>query len=108
MEKTDEELLFGFMHEQKKEVEDNGFSRKVMRSLPSAHKWGYRLFNLICTAVCLFLFYMLNGVELMYNTLKEALLTSIQNLSENVTLPALGVAIGVMFVLGIAYVVQEE
>lgn len=105
MEKKDEEMLVRFMHEQKKEVEDNGFSRKVMRRLPQQHRLANRIFNILCTGVCLLLFYLLDGVAIMFNTMQQLLASLTEhNLLENISPAALCIAWGVLVIVGIAKV----
>lgn len=108
MAKTDDELVRQFMQQQKIEVADNGFTRRVMHSLPRVHQWGFRLFNLFCTAVCLMLFYLLNGVELLWNALRESLLTAAQHLSENFSLPTFGLVTLVLLALAVEHIIHRE
>ncbi len=102
MEKIDEDIIIRFMHEQKEEVKDNGFSHKVMRHLPKQHRWVNWIFNILCTALCLYLFYLLNGVEILYNTLKEYTLSFAQNFMENVNPMTLAIALGILIIVGIS------
>lgn len=103
MEKIDEDMLIRFMHEQKEEVKDNGFSHRVMRHLPKKHQWINWLFNAVCVTVCLCLFYILNGMEILFNTLKELSLScSPQVLIGNANLTTLGIALGALVIIGIS------
>ena len=39
MMENDDKLISQFMHANKHEIEDNGFSRRVIRQLPEHAKW---------------------------------------------------------------------
>ncbi len=109
MEKIDEDIIFRFMHEQKEEVKDNGFSRRVMRHLPKQHRWANWIFNSICAAACFYLFYLLNGFEILFNTLKESIESlSQQNFMANTNLTTLAVALGILIIVGISRACSME
>jgi len=103
MEKRDEDMLVRFMHEQKEEVEDNGFSHRIMRQLPKKYRWANWLLNAICVTVCLRLFYILDGTEILFNTLKELILSLLQqDIIGNTNHTALSIALGVLVIVGIS------
>ncbi len=103
MEKIDEDMLIRFMHEQKEEVVNNGFSHRVMRHLPKKYRWANWLFNAICTTVCLYLFYILDGARILFNTLKELFLSLLQqDIIGNTDHTTLGIALGALVIIGIS------
>ena len=57
-ETTDDKLLQQFFSDNRKEIEDNGFSRRVMHHLPNRYYRISQLWSLFCftLAVVLFLF----------------------------------------------------
>lgn len=62
MIETDKDELVGrFLRENKKEVDDFGFSRRVMRRLPRRSMWAVRLWTVFCTAVAVALFFLYDG-----------------------------------------------
>lgn len=79
MERTDEEMIAQFLRRERQEVEDNGFSRRVMRRLPDRRRWGNRLFNVACAAVCVGLFGWLGGFGLLGDMLREALWSAVEH-----------------------------
>lgn len=90
------------MHEQKEEVKDNGFSHRVMRRLPRSYRWTDRLFNILCAAVCLYLFYRLDGAEILLRTAEELFRSlSLQEAFGHISPSAWGIALGVLAVMGI-------
>lgn len=102
MENVNEDIIIRFMHEQKEELEDNGFSRRVMRRLPRQHRWAGWIFNAICMGICLYLFYLLNGMEILFNTLKEYFLSFSQSFIENANLTTMAIAVGVIAIIGVS------
>ena len=61
MMENDDKLIKNFMLAYKHEIEDNGFSRRVIRRLPNRPS-GYRIyFSVTCAIICCALFYIFNG-----------------------------------------------
>ena len=52
MTETDDKLLKQFFGEQKQEIEDNGFSRRVMRNLPGRNHRLVQAWGAACAVVC--------------------------------------------------------
>ena len=50
MTETDDKLLKQFFGEQKQEIEDNGFSRRVMRNLPGRNHRLVQAWGAACAA----------------------------------------------------------
>lgn len=71
MMENDDKLLKQFFSENKQEIADNGFSRRVMHRLPSHSKRIYRIWDFCCFAVAAALFVALDGFQLIGNTLRE-------------------------------------
>ena len=60
MMENDDKLISQFMHANKHEIEDNGFSRRVIRQLPEHAKWMSDVLTTVCTVLCCILFYVFN------------------------------------------------
>ena len=73
MTETDDKLLKQFFGEQKQEIEDNGFSRRVMRNLRLVQVWGAA-----CAVVCVILFFTLGGLQATISTLREVFVSMVQ------------------------------
>ena len=54
MTETDDKLLKQFFGEQKQEIEDNGFSRRVMRNLPGRNHRLVQAWGAACALVLAF------------------------------------------------------
>lgn len=72
-ETTDDKLLREFFSDHRKEIADNGFSRRVMQHLPDRYYWISQLWSLFCFALAIGLFFYLDGLQLVLATLREAL-----------------------------------
>lgn len=71
MKEINEDDIILFIKEQKQEVADNGFSKRVMRRLPS-HKHAITTWvDVALTAACLCLFAALGGFDFVRDTLNH-------------------------------------
>ena len=68
MTETDDKLLKQFFGEQKQEIEDNGFSRRVMRNLPGRNHRLVQAWGAACAVVCVILFFIWVAPALRYST----------------------------------------
>lgn len=73
MTETDDKLLKQFFSEQKQEVKDNGFSRRVMRNLPGRNHRLIQIWGTVCTVLCVILFFAFGGLQATISTLREVL-----------------------------------
>lgn len=78
MMETDDKLLNQFFTEQKKEIEDKGFSRRVMRSLPGRRNRLNQLWTAFCTVLAILLFFAFDGLQATMGTLREVFISMIQ------------------------------
>ena len=63
-ETTDDKLLQQFFSDNRKEIEDNGFSRRVMHHLPDRYYRISQLWSLFCFTLAVVLFFVLDGLQL--------------------------------------------
>ena len=73
-ETTDDKLLQQFFSDNRKEIEDNGFSRRVMHHLPNRYYRISQLWSLFCFTLAVVLFFVLDGLAL-----RETLTSAIQS-----------------------------
>ena len=78
MTETDDKLLKQFFGEQKQEIEDNGFSRRVMRNLPGRNHRLVQAWGAACAVVCVILFFTLGGLQATISTLREVFVSMVQ------------------------------
>lgn len=72
METNDDKLLSQFFADNRHEIEDNGFSHRVMRHLPHhCYKCIAQLWNVLTFILAIVLFVVLDGWELILQTLRE-------------------------------------
>lgn len=99
MTENNDKLLENFFVGQRQEVADNGFTRRVMRRLPHrsnclAHLWTAGGFTLAAV-----LFVLLDGVQLVWDTLRETFTTTIENGMMQTDPKSLAVAVVVLLFL---------
>lgn len=70
-EVDNDKLLRDFFAENKQEIADNGFSRRVMRHLPDRSHRLARIWSAFVMAVAVVLFFWLDGFEAAWRTIRE-------------------------------------
>ena len=109
---NDERLLQQFFSEAAhQQVEDNGFTERVMRQLPARQrdsiKWFNRLWTLFCITVFAVLFIVFRGWEMLAVQLETMLRTlSVQSFCVNLLMLAV-ILFGLLFV-GVGEVISSE
>jgi len=64
MNDNDEQLIQMFFAEQRQDIPDQGFSRRVMRQLPSRAWQLNRIWTAICSVVGILLFFFCGGTQI--------------------------------------------
>ncbi len=78
-ETTDDKLLQQFFSDNRKEIEDNGFSRRAMHHLPNRYYRISQLWSLFCFTLAVVLFFVLDGLQLVLGALRETFTSAIQS-----------------------------
>lgn len=73
MMENDDKLLKQFFAENRHEVEDNGFSRRVMKQLPQSESKFARIWTFCGFSLALLLFVATDGLRLLLHTLREVI-----------------------------------
>lgn len=79
MMETDDKLLKQFLSEQKQEIEDRGFSRRVMSNLPESRKRFSRVWKTLFCMLAVVLFVVLGGLPGIMGTLREVFVSITQH-----------------------------
>ena len=74
-----DKLLRDFFAENKQEIADNGFSRRVMHHLPGRSNYLARIWSVFVMTVGATLFVTLGGLEAVWGTLKDVLIGMINH-----------------------------
>ncbi len=101
MTKIDDNTISMFMKEQKQEIPDKGFSRRVMRSLPDRSSRLSKIWSGICIIISIGLFFIFNGFEVIFNLLREIFISSMNHSLNALNLQTLLLIGGVILFLGI-------
>lgn len=101
MMETDDKLLQQFFSEQKQEIEDGGFSRRVMRNLPGrSHRLG-QWWSALCLVIATLLFFAFGGLQATIGTLREVFVSLVQHsMTANFDPKSLTIAAVVLLILG--------
>ena len=91
-ETTDDKLLQQFFSDNRKEIEDNGFSRRVMHHL--------QLWSLFCFTLAVVLFFVLDGLQLVLGALRETFTSAVESGAAELDLKSLIIAAVVLVYLG--------
>lgn len=101
MKEIDDKVLADFFQKEKKEIADNGFSRRVMNSLPDREKRLSNIWAMFCTAIGIILFFLFNGLDAILNILREAFDGAMEKGLANIDIKSLAIAAIVLIALGI-------
>ncbi|MDE5677811.1 MAG: DUF5056 domain-containing protein [Phocaeicola sp.] len=101
MMENDDQLIKNFLLAGKQEIEDNGFSRRVIRLLPQRAQWLSDLLSMACTVACCILFYIFNGVEVLFRTINETITSQAYYQASNISSQSLYLAAAVLILVGL-------
>lgn len=97
-----------FLHERKRELEDNGFSRRVMKKLPNREKKISNLWTLCCSILTFMLFFLLGGANLLLEMFRQILLSGSVTYLENTDPIPLITAAVILISLGVKRICSME
>lgn len=101
MMENDDKLIKNFMLAYKHEIEDNGFSRRVIRRLPQQAKWLSDILSVICAIICCTLFYIFNGFEILCQTISDIVASQTYYLMSDTNFQSLIIATVVLIIIGV-------
>lgn len=101
MESNDDKLLRDFFATEKKEIADNGFSRSVMRRLPSRVNRLAQIWAVFVSLVALILFFAFDGLQAVISTLRDVFVSMVQSGASNIDPKSLIIAAIVLVFLGV-------
>lgn len=101
MMENDDKLIKNFMLANKHEIEDNGFSRRVIRCLPQQAKWLSDILSVICAIICCTLFYIFNGFEILCQTISDIVASQTYYLMSDTNFQSLIIATVVLIIIGV-------
>ena len=101
MMENDDTLIKNFMLAYKHEIEDNGFSRQVIRRLPQPAQWLSDILSVTCAIVCCALFYIFNGFEILCQTISDIVASQTYYLMSDTNFQSLIIATVVLIIIGV-------
>ena len=109
MTEMNDKLLKDFFSEHKQEIADNGFSRRVMKSLPNRSSKVARIWTTCCAAVTLILFFALDGLQALGGILRETFVSIVQSgMQANLDIRSLVIAGIVLLFFGVRSIVLAD
>lgn len=108
MTEFDDKTINQFFKAEKKEIEDNGFSRRVIRHLPDRSKKLSDIWSVFCTVIAIILFFVFKGYEVILNILHEAFNGAMQTGIAHLDLKSLLIVGVVLIGFGVKKVCQIE
>lgn len=73
MNENEDKMLDRFFSEQKREIQDNGFSKRVMRKLPVQERRFVEIWTAICATAIMIVFFVFNGWQQVWRLFSEIL-----------------------------------
>lgn len=101
MTEIDDKALNAFFKDEKKEIEDNGFSRRVMNSLPNKENKLSTIWISFCSIISILLFFMFDGCEAVLKLLHAGFNGAMKQGLEHIEPSTLLIAFMVIIGLGI-------
>jgi hypothetical protein len=108
MKEIEDKMINQFFQAEKREVKDNGFSRRVMRNLPDRGEQLSKIWIAFCTTIGIVLFFLFNGLEAILNILREAFNGAMQNGITHLDTKSLLIASIVLISIGVKKVCHIE
>lgn len=100
MELDDDKLLRRFLGEEKQEIADNGFSRRVIRNLPDRKRNWVQIVNILTMIISIVLFFGLGGLKALEHTIREVFIGIFDYGVANIDPKALIIAVVVLLFMG--------
>lgn len=107
MTENNDKLIHRFMNDRKKEIEDHGFSRRVMKQLPDREKRISNLWVVCCSIAGMILFFLLGGAKVVAGIVR-IITSGSANYFENTDPLPLTIAIAVLLCLGVKRICSIE
>ncbi|MEG0888324.1 MAG: DUF5056 domain-containing protein [Bacteroides sp.] len=101
MTETDDKLLRDFFAAEKKEIADNGFSRRVLRKLPHRVNRLTQAWAVFITLVAIALFFVCDGFQGIISTLRDVFVSIVQSSTTSIDPRSLLIAVIVLAFLGV-------
>lgn len=101
MMENDDKLIKSFMLANKHEIEDNGFSRQVIRQLPQRAKWLSDMLSVACTIICCILFYVFDGFRILLQTIYEIITAQSYHLICDINFQSLIIVAIILIIIGV-------
>ena len=101
---NEDKLIRQFYQEQSRDIEDNGFTERIIQNLPKRDKKRYPVWEMFCLGMCGFLFFILNGWDIVANSLHSGTLEKILNNTDTTTL----IVAGLFLILGLIKIAYNE
>ncbi|MGL4851685.1 MAG: DUF5056 domain-containing protein [Phocaeicola sp.] len=101
MKDRDELLISQFMQSNKHEIEDRGFSKKVMNRLPKPFLRTSEIMYGVCWIVAFYLFTLLDGWNLLLHSIDHLIATASYELLSNGNYWTVLLGVGVVTILGV-------
>lgn len=79
MMENDDKLLKQFFADNRQEIADNGFTRRVLHRLPDHSRRLSQTWTAFCFTLALVLFVAFDGLQLVLGTLRETFTSAIEN-----------------------------
>jgi Na+/proline symporter len=108
MTETDDKLLMQFFSEHKQEIKDNGFSRRVMKSLPSRSLRTSNVWTACCGTLAFILFFVLGGLQAIGEVLCEIFTSMIQYGAANLDIKSALIAAVVLLFFGVRRITAAD
>ncbi len=101
MKDNNDELVSHFLHSNIQEIEDNGFSERVIRNLPDRYLLISKIIDGICFAACIIMFFVFNGFTTIYKSVISLIESQSNIIPHDINYTSIFIVCAVLLFIGI-------
>lgn len=101
MKDNNDELVSRFLRSNIQEIEDNGFSERVIRNLPDRSLLISKILDAICFTICMIMFFVFNGFTIIYNSILSLIDSQSAIFAQGINKTSLFIIFAVLLFVGI-------
>lgn len=108
MTENNDKLITRFFQERKQEIEDKGFSRRVMHKLPNRERKLSNLWTTFCIILSCILFFLFGGTEVLFDIFRKIFASGTVAYIENMDPISLAIVVFILITMGIKRITSLE
>lgn len=108
MTELDDKILKQFFEENKQEIADDGFTRRVMKSLPDRNLKIFNILTAAVTVIAVIVFLLFDGILIVLNVLRQLFTAVIETGATHLDLKTIAIIAAVLLFWGVRKIYSME